>query len=249
MTVVRMKRGFELELDERDPLQRHMAAEREYEPEVSWIYSYLLRTGDTFIDGGAHIGYLTLLASSCVGPAGSVHSFEPVSSTHAALARNVERNRATNVRLNQMALGPRTGTLDLELPIDPDGEGILAWGATAIQVGRGALERVPMTTLDEYAERAGLRSVRLLKLDLEGAELGALEGARGLLKHKRVAHLVCELNTYLLDLSGERYDERRALLASYGYRCYQLTKSGRIVAQHEPIVTRDVVVTDLLFAA
>jgi FkbM family methyltransferase len=249
MTVVRMKRGFELELDGRDPLQRHMAAEREYEPEVSWIYSYLLRTGDTFIDGGAHIGYLTLLASSCVGPAGSVHSFEPVSSTHAALARNVERNRATNVRLNQMALGPRTGTLDLELPIDPDGEGILAWGATAIQVGRGALERVPMTTLDEYAERAGLRSVRLLKLDLEGAELGALEGARGLLKHKRVAHLVCELNTYLLDLSGERYDERRALLASYGYRCYQLTKSGRIVAQHEPIVTRDVVVTDLLFAA
>jgi FkbM family methyltransferase len=249
MTVVRMKRGFELELDERDPLQRHMAAEREYEPEVSWIYPYLLRTGDTFIDGGAHIGYLTLLASSCVGPAGSVHSFEPVSFTHAALARNVARNRAANVRLNQMALGPHPGTLDLELPIDPDGEGILAWGATSIQVGRGSLERVPMTTLDEYAMRAGLSSVRLLKLDLEGAELSALEGARDLLQRKRVAHLVCELNTYLLDLAGERYDERRALLASYGYRCYQLTKSGRIVAQHEPIVTRDVVVTDLLFAA
>ena len=249
MNVVRMKRGFLLELDERDPLQRYMAAEREYEPEVSWIYPYLLRTGDTFIDGGAHIGYLTLLGSSCVGPAGSVHSFEPVSSTHDALARNVARNRAANVRLNRMALGPRAGTLDLELPIDPQGDGILAWGATSIQVGRGAVERVPMTTLDEYAERAGLRSIRLLKLDLEGAELGALEGARGLLERKRVAHLVCELNTYLLDLVGERYDERRALLASYGYRCYQLTKSGRVVAQREPIVTRDVVVTDLLFAA
>ena len=62
-------------------------------------------------------------------------------------------------------------------------------------------------------------------------------------------HLIVELNTYLLDLSGERYDERRALLASYGYRCYVLTKSGRIVAQTEPIVTRDVAVADLLFAA
>jgi hypothetical protein len=106
-----------------------------------------------------------------------------------------------------------------------------------------------MTTLDEYADRFGLRFIRLLKLDLEGAELGALEGALDLLKRRRVEHVVCELNTYLLDLSGERYDERRALLASCGYRCYQLTKSGRIVAQDEPIVTRDVVVTDLLFAA
>jgi FkbM family methyltransferase len=249
MTLVRMKRGFELELDDRDPLQRHMAAEGAYEPEVSWIYPYLLRTGDTFIDGGAHIGYLTLLGSSCVGPTGSVHSFEPVTRTHDALARNVAWNRAANVRVNRLALGPHSGSLELELPIDPHGEGILAWGATAIHVGRGAVERVPMTTLDEYADRFGLRFIRLLKLDLEGAELGALEGALDLLKRRRVEHVVCELNTYLLDLSGERYDERRALLASCGYRCYQLTKSGRIVAQDEPIVTRDVVVTDLLFAA
>ncbi len=244
-----MKRGFELELDERDPLQRHMANEHEYEPEVSWVYPYLLRDGDTFIDGGAHIGYLTLLASSCVGSAGTVHAFEPVSRTHDALARNVARSRATNVRLNKIALGPRDGTLDLELPVDPQGDAILAWGATAIQAGRGSIERVPMTTLDGYAERAKVRSIRVLKLDLEGAELGALEGARDLLTQRRIEHLVVELNTYLLDLTGERYDERRALLASYGYRCWQLTKSGRIVAQREPIVSRDVVVTDLLFAA
>jgi len=244
-----MKRGFELELDERDPLQRHMANEREYEPEVSWIYPYLLRQGDAFIDGGAHIGYLTLLASSCVGPTGAVHAFEPVSNTYDALARNVARNRAANVRLNKVALGPRDGILDLELPIDPQGDAVLAWGATAIKAGRGAIEQVPMTTLDEYAERAKLRSVRVLKLDLEGAELGALAGARDLLTQRRIEHLVVELNTYLLDLAGERYDERRALLASYGYRCWQLTKSGRIVAQAEPITSRDVVVTDLLFAA
>src|SRR6202171_3268986 len=219
-----MKRGFELELDERDPLQRHMAAEREYEPEVSWIYPYLLRTGDAFVDGGAHIGYLTLLGSSCVGPSGSGHSFEPVSSTHDALARNVARNHVTNVRLNRVALGPRAGTLELELPIDPQGEGILAWGATSLQVGRGAVQRVPITTLDEYAERARLRSVRLLKLDLEGAELGALEGARGLLQGKRVDHLVCELNTYLLDLVGEPDDERRGHPVARSHRMLRSSK-------------------------
>ena len=244
-----MKRGFELELDERDPLQRHLASEREYEPEVSWIYPYLLRHGDTFVDGGAHIGYLTLLGAASVGSKGAVHAFEPVARTYDALALNVGRNRATNVHLNRTALGPRAGTLDLELPIDPQGDAILAWGATAIKAGRGAIERVPMITLDEYAERAKLRSIRVLKLDLEGAELGALEGARDLLAGRRVEHLVVELNTYLLDLAGERYDDRRALLASYGYRCWRLTKSGHVVAQTEPIAMPDVVVTDLLFAA
>src|SRR5256885_668359 len=242
-----MKRGFELELDDRDPLQRHMASEREYEPEVSWIYPYLLRTGAAFVDGGAHIGYLTLLGASCVGTGGSVHSFEPVPATYAALARNVAHNHAANVRLNQVALGPNAGTLDLELPIDPQGDAILAWGATAIQAGRGAIERVPMITLDEYAETAKLRSIRVLKLDLEGAELGALAGARELLRRKRVDHLIVELNTYLLDLVGERYDERRALLASYGYRCWQLTKSGRVVARQDRVnrlVTRMLEVLD-----
>src|SRR5258708_2755308 len=235
-----MKRGFTLELDERDPLQWHMAAEREYEPEVSWIYPYLLRPGDTFVDGGAHIGYLTLLGSSCVGPNGAVHAFEPVALTHDVLTRNVARNRATNVRLNKKALGPRDGTLDLELPIDPQGDAILAWGATAVQAGRGSIERVPMTTLDGYAERAKVRSIRVLKLDLEGAELGALEGARDLLRRRRVEHLVVELNTYLLHLVGERYDQRRALLASDGYRLWPPTKDGPILAHNQPILARHV---------
>src|SRR5438445_10668572 len=146
MGVVLMKRGFELELDERDPLQRHMANERAYEPEVSWIYPYLLRSGDAFVDGGAHIGYLTLLGSLSVGSTGAVHAFEPVAGTHDALARNVARNRARNVRLNKTALGPREGTLDLELPIAPQGDAVLAWGAPALRAGRGAVGRVPVTT-------------------------------------------------------------------------------------------------------
>ena len=43
-----------------------------------------------------------------------------------------------------------------------------------------------MVALDEYADRARLRSIDLLKLDLEGAELGALEGARDLLARRAV---------------------------------------------------------------
>src|SRR5439155_11981653 len=97
-----MRDGFALRLDLGDPLQRAMAAQRRYESDVTWVYPYLLRRGDRVVDGGAHIGYLTLLASRCVGPSGEVHAFEPVPRTFAALGENVRLNRATNVRTNRV---------------------------------------------------------------------------------------------------------------------------------------------------
>src|SRR5438874_403004 len=171
-----MRDGFALRLDLGDPLQRAMAAQRRYESDVTWVYPYLLRRGDRVVDGGAHIGYLTLLASRCVGPSGEVHAFEPVPRTFAALGENVRLNRATNVRTNRVALAARAGELELEVPIDPEGEGLLAWGATSVRLRRGPIERAPAMTLDEYARGYGFDRIALLKLDLEGAELDALRG-------------------------------------------------------------------------
>ena len=107
-----MRDGFALRLDLGDPLQRAMAAQRRYESDVTWVYPYLLRPGDRVVDGGAHIGYLTLLASRCVGPSGEVHAFEPVPRTFAALGENVRLNRATNVRTNRVALAARAGEIE-----------------------------------------------------------------------------------------------------------------------------------------
>src|SRR2546429_8034469 len=99
-----MRDGFVLRLDLGDPLQRAMAAQRRYESDVTWVYPYLWRPGDRVADGGAHIGYLTMLASRCFGPSGEVHAFEPVPQAFAARGENVWRNRATNFRTNRAAL-------------------------------------------------------------------------------------------------------------------------------------------------
>src|SRR5688572_26815176 len=118
--IYRMRWGFRMRLDVNDPLQQAIADRGMYEPEVSWIYPYLLSPGDTVVDGGAHVGYLTLLAARCVGARGTVHSFEPIAATHSLLAANVDLNRCGNVRVNRAALADRAGTLELEVPIDPE---------------------------------------------------------------------------------------------------------------------------------
>src|SRR3989304_509633 len=62
-------------LDQSSPFK--IARTQRYEPQLSALFRKYLRPGDIFMDIGANIGYFTLLAASCVGPAGHVHSFEP----------------------------------------------------------------------------------------------------------------------------------------------------------------------------
>jgi FkbM family methyltransferase len=244
-----MRDGFELHLDLADPLQHAMAVQRRYESDVTWIFPYLLRPGDTVVDGGAHIGYLTLLASRRVGPRGSVHAFEPVSRTFAALEENIRLNGAANVRLNRVALAARRGEIELEVPIDPEGSGLLAWGATSVVLRRGPIERAPAIALENYARERGLARIALVKLDLEGAELDALRGMERLLKEARVSYIVCELNTFLADAQGASYDATRSFCARFGYRAYDLRRNARFAPIDRPIVETGHLVTDLLFVA
>src|SRR6185503_21245501 len=101
-------------------------------------------------------------------PSGEVHAFEPVPRTFAALEENVRLNGAGNVRVNRVALAAQAGEVQLEVPIDPEGEGLLAWGATSVHMRRGPIEWAPALTLDAYARSHHLDRITLLKLDLEG---------------------------------------------------------------------------------
>jgi FkbM family methyltransferase len=244
-----MRDGFVLRLDPADPLQRDMAARRRYEGDVTWVFPYLLRPGDRVVDGGAHIGYLTLLAARRVGASGEVHAFEPVARTFAALEANVRLNGATNVRPNRVGLAARASELQLEVPIDPEGSGLLAWGATSVLLRRGPVERVPALALDDYARDHGLDRIALVKLDLEGAELDALRGMERLLREARIRYVVSELNTFLSDAQGESYDATRAYCAGFGYRAYDLRRTARLRPIERPIVEPAQLVTDLLFVA
>ena len=135
------------------------------------------------------------------------------------------------------------------MPIDPEGEGLLAWGATSVRLRRGPIERAPAMTLDEYARGYGFVRIALLKLDLEGAELAALRGMHDLLGGARIDYIVCELNTFLADAQGESYDATRAFCERYGYTAYDLRRTARFQRIEQPILETGHLVTDLLFVS
>src|SRR5579864_4256644 len=63
------------------------------EPEVVHVMRRAIRPGDFVIDGGANIGFMTLIMSRLVGEQGHVEAFEPATVNFKKLRKNLELNK------------------------------------------------------------------------------------------------------------------------------------------------------------
>jgi FkbM family methyltransferase len=167
-----------------------------FEQGVTEFFEQSLHEGMTVVDGGANVGYYTLLAARRVGRSGQVYAFEPQSDNYALLVRNIELNGYTNVIPVRKALGDRseTGTLHLR---DSGTHSLYPAGSTS-----GRSESVDVVTLDEFLESEGSPDIDLVKLDLQGSEPAAIDGMRRLLERSQTLRLVLQLDDQLLKRAG-----------------------------------------------
>jgi FkbM family methyltransferase len=178
-----------------------------FEPAETRMITRLLRSGDIFIDVGAHIGWFTTLAANHVGHDGHVVACEPYPSNAAALRANLALNGAENVRVLEVALGSEAGTLSLASVAGESGS------VTALDwAGDGRVD-VAMTTLNAIA--ADIGNIALVKLDVEGWEMRVLSGAAEVLE--RVRHILVEVNGPTLRAAGSSPAELVELLRSQGF--------------------------------
>ena len=162
----------------------------EYESHVTAALTRLAQPGMVACDVGSHLGYFALVLARLVGHSGRVYAFEPLPRHVKLLRSTLARNRLAQVTVVAQAVGGQTGLAALEEwandamnRVVPSATG---WGMRTIPV--------PLTTLDDWATRTeGLDRLDLIKLDVEGQELAALQGAAGLLRRYRPA-IVCELH-------------------------------------------------------
>jgi FkbM family methyltransferase len=186
--------------------------------------SFFLRTlepGTCFVDVGANVGYYTLLAARCVGEAGRVHSFEPVSAQFEALRGNVLRNSLGNCVLNKQIVADSEGLRSIYTGcVQNTGAASVVRGPT----GDTTCEEVESVTLDHYIR--GERP-RLVKIDTEGYELFVLRGASHMLRECSPL-LMVEVKNHLLKAAGCDRDELFAFLRSHGYRAFQILRNGTL---------------------
>jgi FkbM family methyltransferase len=163
-----------------------------YDLAVSEIIARLVKPGDTVIDAGANIGYMTLLARVAASPGGRVIAFEP----HPDLFQIVMENVAASQRkfdlapvdLHNQALGETKGTADLVVPAGFDkNDGLARIGVPLESDDR--IIPVEVATLDDVV---GSEVIAVLKLDVEGHELAILKGGEQALSSGQIRHVVFE---------------------------------------------------------
>jgi len=128
--TARIAAGFKMSLDLCDVMQRRIYLAGTYDPRTTRLFQQILRPGDSIVDGGANIGYFSLLAATRVGVHGSIHAFEPIPRTFAALGENIRLNGFSTIRASCLALGQARGQMILEVPEVTHSGGAVAVGGT-----------------------------------------------------------------------------------------------------------------------
>ena len=191
-------------------LKRHPIEYRDRWPELARIP---LRRGDTLIDVGAHVGDFTECALA-YQPWLSVHAFEPLPEAFATLTRRF--GSYPHVAANQLALGRAAGVRPFHVSRYPVASSFFESGP---ELRQGLRERdfseereiaVEVDTLGDYCARRHVRSVRLLKLDVQGAEVEVLEGTGAMLE--RTDYIYAEAQFRELYRGAPRFDDICRLL-------------------------------------
>jgi FkbM family methyltransferase len=132
------------------------------------------------IDVGANIG-LYSLAFAWLAPRGRVYAFEPSPDTFDHLSQNVQNNDLDNVETFKLALGDQAeGTVHFhDFPFFTAGSFAVDDDSflTSEALGSNYFE-APATTLDSFVAEHGIDRIDLVKIDVEGAELSVLDGAK-----------------------------------------------------------------------
>ena len=130
----------------------------------------------TVLDVGASRGQFAVFASARF-PAARIVCFEPLAESRALLERVVPPGRA---EIHGVALGAEPGEVEMHVSDRDDSSSLLPIGEGQISVFPGTeqvrTERVPVDVLANHLTPELERPV-LLKIDVQGFELGVLQGA------------------------------------------------------------------------
>ncbi len=136
-----------------------------------------VKQGDIVLDCGANVG--VYVRDALDSGAKVVVAIEPAPENVECLRRNF----VTEIASGRVIVYPK-GVWDkddfLTLNVDPNNS---AADSFLIQrEGSQAVQKVPLTTIDKLAAELKLERVDLIKMDIEGAEPKALDGATGTIK-------------------------------------------------------------------
>jgi FkbM family methyltransferase len=191
--------NFQYQINLKDYITRQLYVLGCFEPSITNLIRALVHKDHVVLDIGANIGYFTMLASKCAGPQGKVFAFEPDPRNYALLKRHRDTNSCANVRIEEIAISDENGSASLNL-YDESEENAGTSSITSFNNQQRKVVVVKTMTLDSYIKQIR-GNIRLIKIDIEGAEVGAIRGCVETIQKSKV-------NFFLLELHLDRLSKK-----------------------------------------
>ncbi len=223
-------------LDLNETIQMSLYYRNGFQPEVMDWVRRCLSPDALFLDGGANIGIHSLIAGEYyreqlgTPTRPYVYAFEPNPRILSQLERNIHQNGLEAfISVHPLAVSDQDEWTSFYLSGQDNStsSSLASLGPGHQQTGE--LVRVRTVNLCSFI-RAQINPPRvgLIKLDIEGAELLALRGARELLVQDQPA-LIFEVYPELMQAFGYTFDDTRAFVRELGYTIQRILPNGKLV--------------------
>lgn len=173
------------------------------EPQATRYLQSILESEWVVVDIGANIGYYALQEARVVQ---KVIALEPTPASFKVLETNIDLNSYDNIEAHELAIGDCVGEVAFEI------SRACNWNSVAPLRRKGTLS-VRMETLDRLLDG---HKVDFVRMDVEGYEMNALKGMKGVLRYNK-PRMFIEVHRDKLKDYGSSQRELLEYLASFGY--------------------------------
>ncbi len=184
----------------------------------------------TIFDVGAHIGNVSLQYNTLFSNA-SIYSFEPFPPSFNSLQQNTSTHK--NITLFNKGLGAYTGTAKFHSNQSEQTNSILAtheqansnWGNNDLLKTKEIVE-IDLTTIDQIVEEENIKTIDILKMDVQGAEHEVMAGAKKTIEKQMIRLIYTEIITVPTYQGQKEFDDILKMYRAYGFELFTIYKAG-----------------------
>ena len=187
----------------------------------------LIKKDDIVLDVGANQGIFTVAFSKLTGPNGKVLSIEPFDKMVKLIKSNILINSLANIKILTTVVSDKEGSESLDF-----GGGIVS-ASIVRNFSKNSKIAIKATTIDTITK--DFNKINFIKLDIEGAELKALNGAKQTLHNDKPI--------LSIEVDSNSFDEINEFLKPFGYEPYIFDHTGKLL----PILTVNELHSNMIF--
>lgn len=172
-------------------------------------------------DVGANLGEISQTYSDLF-PTGTIYAFEPFPATFNKLKQRYDN--MARIKPQQLALSNTIGTVDLFVSGQPNMNSLLAPDPKRAWAFDQTLPTVPVptTTLDVFCDQNAINDIHILKFDIQGGEIMALQGAKQLLQSHAIWLIYTESQIVPLYQDQPLWHNLTQHLLEYDYQLFNI---------------------------